>query len=271
MRIGKVAAGLLLLTVLVVSLELYAGITVLKNGHLLDGKILHNDDTTLLLRYRYGTLTLSKTFVDRVIALSDDPGYGSQSLPPADEELYRLENLFLKTSDADSLVAQKPPDKEKEAEYFRKFKTLQQTLKKEKWELSLDIPAGFEKSGNKDLLIFQAPGDSPAACICISALETPPVGLFKQAELSETAAWAYLDKFSHVYSVARKSVKSENGECVILSTYGPGSQMISQLVLHRTPDYTFVVSFFLPRKLYEEYRAVFYVCMDSIRLKETGK
>jgi hypothetical protein len=272
MKAVKAATGLFLIAMLVICFEVFAGITILKNGHLLDGKVLSDDGDVLILGYRYGTLSVSNRFVERTVTAPEESEYGSQLFPPSNDEMYRLESMFFQVANPADLLKPKLSDKDKHTTLMRKFRTVHHSIETDGWELSLKLPASFEKSGDKDFLVFSSPGGKSCPTVCMAVVETLPVELAKQIELTEAVATAHLGGFAQVYSVTRQTVKNGTGECVLLGTYGPGnSQTITQTILRRTPSSTFVVCFFLPRAMYEEYRALFSACQDSIRLKETEK
>jgi hypothetical protein len=262
----------LFLAVLAVCLELLADMVVLKEGCLLGGRVLRDDGETLALGYRYGTLTLSKNFVERVVQVQHLSEYGRQLLPPTDGELLKLEEMVVQAASPADRPSRRPALAGRHAALTRRFRTGRHVLRKGGWELSLELPATFASSTKEDVLVLSSPGGRPGASICVAVVDTPPVGLAKQAELTEAAASSQLSGFSTVYTLTRQAPEDKVGECVLLGTCGPGNNpIITHTILRRTATHTFVLSFSLPRRLYEEYRPVFSICQDSIRLRQTGK
>ncbi len=272
MRIRTIATATVFAAVTAVCFELFAGMVILKNSYRISGRVLKADDKVVVLGYRHGILAVSRKYVDRVMKVRDLSAYGRELDPPTNEELAALEDLFLKAPAPPAEGEPKRPGRGRQTAFTKDLRTTRHVLKGGNWEFSFDLPARWSKSETTGVLVFSDPQVKDGASVCAAILETPPVDLEEQARLTEAAAKAELDGFSTIYSVTRENLQEKTGECGQLGTCGPeANQIAAWTVLRRTGTHTLALTFFAPVRLYKQYKSVFSICRESLRVRETDK
>ena len=271
MKIRAISAGVLFAAVLAACLELFAGIVVFKDNSQISGRVLQDADGFVLLGYRGGRLAVSKKYVERVVEVRDLSEYGRQQLPPTNEELSALENLFLSDQGLTRQPGQKPLDATRPSTLMHELRTARHILKGGDLEFSFVLPANWKKSDKNGILVFSSPGKKNRASVCAAVLKTPPVSLEKQAQLTEAAAKTHLSGFAIIYSITRQP-QSETGEYTMLGACAlPGGKSLANTVLRRTKTHTFILTLVLPLQLYEKYSSALSLCRESARLGKAEK
>ncbi len=268
MKSRALVTVLMLAALLTVAAELFADIVVLKSGHRIQGQIIGEDAEAVVIQYRDGWLKIPKRNTDRIVKVRELSEYGRQGFVPSEGELQRIEEAAIKTSGAGATSAKGLERTLNPGELV----TTRHTLKAGKQSFTFELPLSWTAGKAGDTTVYSLPGEEPRPCATASIIKTSGIRADEQTELAGAVMKTELGGFKLVYACLRTGDSDGEASCMVSGTYGAqNNEIIAKTVLHKTPEHTLAITFFIPVRLYDRYKQLPGACADSLEVKESGR